>query len=536
MSTKIFSCFVDGLSANLIEVEVDILQGLPGLSIVGLGDTAVQEAKERIRSAIKNSGATYPQQKKIINLAPAHLRKNGACFDMPMALGLLEASRQLKAPPNALIVGELALNGEVRPIHGALSIGLFAQKHHMDLFLPYENASEVQIIDYPNVYPVKNFAEIIKHCQAKEPNESPLQKIPTIAKNQNLTKETSDSLFQKGATAREQNSSKKPEPAELEPPINMSMIQGQLTAKRALEIAAAGGHHVLLYGPPGTGKTLLAQALQGILPPLTKTEMIEIMQIYSSAGLLKNPEQLHQRPFRQIHQSCSTPALVGGGIHAQPGEISLAHHGVLFFDEIAEAPRSLLESLRQPLEERSITVSRLHHHVVYPANFTLIAAMNPCPCGYYGSEEKSCTCTNSAIVHYHKKLSGPLMDRFQLFVQLQREPVKLQTPSNQKTSQEFQKDIIKVRQIQQKRFQNMHRPMLNSQINAEQIKEFCSIESQSQKYLFDYANAHKVSMRSLHNILKIARTIADLNAHDNIQTQHIAEALSYRLQPTSPLI
>jgi len=510
MSTKLFSCFVDGLQAHKIEVEVDILQGLPGLSIVGLGDTAVQEAKERIRSAIKNSGATYPQQKKIINLAPAHLRKNGACFDLPMALGLLEASGQINVPKNALIVGELALNGEIRPIQGALSIGLFAQKHQMDLFLPSENISEVQIIDYPNIFPVKYLQEMIEHCHGNTIKS--ISYLPQTSKQ------------------------KENEPAQFEPTINMSMIQGQKSAKRALEISAAGGHHLLFFGPPGTGKTLLAQALQGILPPLSKPEMIEVMQIYSSAGMLKNPQQFQQRPYRQIHQSCSVPALIGGGSHAQPGEISFAHHGILFFDEIAEAPRPLLESLRQPLEEKSITVSRLHHNVVYPANFTLIAAMNPCPCGYFGSEEKECTCTNSSIVQYHKKLSGPLMDRFQLFIHLQREPIKLQTPSNQTTSQEFQENIIKARKIQEQRFKNESKTILNSQINPSQIKEFCQLEAKTERLLFDYSNQHKISMRSFHNILKISRTIADLNNHESIQKQDLSEAFQYRSKPTSPLI
>lgn len=508
MAVKIFSCFVEGLEARQIEVEVDILQGLPGLSIVGLGDTAVQEAKERIRSAIKNSGAAYPQQKKIINLAPAHIRKNGPCFDLPMALGLLEASGQITVPERSIIVGELALDGQVRPINGALSIAIFAQKHGMKLFLPAENVAETSLINYAEIFPVIRLSEMIGHCRGT------LEIKPAAA----------------GALLPP--ASPKPDV----PEIDMNIIRGQNVPKRALQIAAAGGHHLLLYGPPGTGKTLLARALQGVLPPLDTNEMLEVMQIYSAAGSLRNPEELlHQRPFRRIHQSCSLPALIGGGTHARPGEISLAHHGVLFFDEIAEAPRHLLESLRQPLEERRIRVTRFRHHVEYPANFTLVAAMNPCPCGYYASEEKKCTCTNSAIVQYHKKLSGPIMDRFDLFVKLQREPVKLQSPSDEESSAEFKKIITKARQKQSRRFDGAA-VSLNSLMNPAHIKEFCIMDAKTESLITRYCNNARVSARSFHNILKVARTIADLNGNETIQQEDATEAFTYRLQPTSPLV
>lgn len=513
MATKIFSCFVDGLEAHLIEVEVDILQGLPGLSIVGLGDTAVQEAKERIRSAIKNSGASYPQQKKIINLAPAQLRKNGAGFDLPMALGLLKASGQVEVENEAIIVGELALNGEVRPVNGALSIAIFSQKKGKQLFIPWGNAVEASLISYKKIFPVRHLRELVDHFRGV-----------------NLITPIQPQEFLK--TSRSANHQKEAQPLE----TDMSMIQGQLQAKRALEIAAAGGHHLLLYGPPGTGKTLLARALPTILPPLAREEMLEVMQIYSSAGLLRGPQSImHQRPFRQVHQSCSLPALVGGGAHAQPGEISLAHHGILFFDEIAEAPRQLLESMRQPLEEKQITVSRLHHHVVYPANFTLVAAMNPCPCGYYGSFERRCTCTNGAIVQYHKKLSGPILDRFDLFIQLQREPVKLHAPSGEKSSEEFQKNIIGARQKQARRF-NGSGIALNSQMKPVHLKKFCCLDPQTENLMTKFAEKSKISARSFHNIIKLARTVADLNGHDEITKEDALEAFTYRVQPTSPII
>ncbi len=291
MAVKIFSCFTEGLEASLIEVEVDILAGLPGLSIVGLGDTAVQEAKERIRSAIKNSGADYPQQKKIINLAPAHLRKNGACFDVPMALGLLEASKQIKVPPRTIIVGELALDGEIRPVRGALSMAVFARNHNMDLFIPEANMLEASLTNYPKIYGVKNLGQIISHCRGNG-TLKPVQD----AKRTFGPRQTGNNIE-----------------------IDMNMIQGQLQAKRALEIAAAGGHHMLLFGPPGTGKTLLARALRGILPHLTTTEMLEVLQIYSAGGLLASRQNISlQRPFRRIHQTCTIPALIGGAHTPSP--------------------------------------------------------------------------------------------------------------------------------------------------------------------------------------------------------------------------
>ncbi|MFO0780912.1 MAG: YifB family Mg chelatase-like AAA ATPase [Candidatus Gracilibacteria bacterium] len=506
MASKIFSCFVDGMEARKIEVEVDILHGLPGLSIVGLGDTAVQEAKERIRSAIKNSGATYPQQKKIINLAPAHLRKNGACFDVPMAIGLLEASGQIRVSPETIFVGELALNGDIRPVKGALSIAMFAQKHGKKLFLPRANAEEISILNPDNVHPVDTLLDIIEHCTSG-------RQVPAWMKKDVPTEETVAPL----------------------PEVDVCMIQGQVTAKQAIKIAAAGGHHLLMYGPPGTGKTLLAQAMQGILPPLNTQEKLEVMQIYSVAGLLQGHEdKFHFPPLRKIHQTCTLPALLGGGQSAQPGEISLAHHGILFFDEIAEAPRRLLESLRQPLEERKITVNRLHHHVEYPAGFTLIAAMNPCPCGYYGSKEKPCICGNSAIVLYHKKISGPIMDRLGMFIRLQREPVKVTSEPEPVTSAMMYRDIKNARQRQRERFQ--HPTMLNADITVNNMRKYCILDPEAEKIIDEAAEKHKLSNRSLHNILKVARTAADLNGHENITVDDANEALVFRIQPTSPLI
>lgn len=505
MASKIFSCFVDGMEARKIEVEVDILHGLPGLSIVGLGDTAVQEAKERIRSAIKNSGATYPQQKKIINLAPAHLRKNGACFDVPMAIGLLEASGQIHVPPETIFVGELALNGDIRPVKGALSIAIFAQKYQKKLFLPLANIDEISILNPGNIYPVDTLQRIIQHCTSG-PQIAPLQFLAS-------PEETMAPL----------------------PEVDISMIQGQAAAKQAIKIAAAGGHHLLMYGPPGTGKTLLAQAMQGILPPLNPQEKLEVMQIYSVAGLLQGHEnKFHFPPLRKIHQTCTLPALLGGGQSAQPGEISLAHHGILFFDEIAEAPRRLLESLRQPLEERKITVNRLHHHVEYPARFTLIAAMNPCPCGYYGSKEKPCICGNSAIVLYHKKISGPIMDRLGLFIKLQREPVKVASDPGSLTSAMMYHEIQNARQKQRERFQ--HPTMLNADITVNNIRKYCILDHAAEKIIDEAAEQYKLSNRSLHNILKVARTAADLNGHEKITVNDANEALLFRIQPTSPLI
>ncbi len=522
MAVKVYSCLNFGLEGRLIEVEADIINGLSAFSIVGLGDNAVQESKERIRSAIKNSGAEYPQRKKVINLAPADLRKRGPQFDLPIAISLLAASGQVDGGRlnRTLIIGELALDGTVRAVPGVINIAIFAQNNNWEnLIIPRANLNEAKLVKKDGLIAVNSLTEAVKALNG-------------------------DTSFNYVAPTTPPPVAQPSRSADREGWLD---VIGQHTAKRALQIAAAGGHHIALCGSPGVGKTLLAKAFTDILPPLSDQEKIEVIQIYSAAGKLSHTDTTtptvarpspsvdgEGRPFRQIHQASTSVALYGGGIHLTPGEISLAHRGVLFMDELPEFSRPVLEQLRQPLEEKIIKISRANGVITYPAQFTLVAGMNPCPCGYFGDTEKECVCSPYQIIRYQKKISGPIADRLDLYVDVKRQSLaSAHQNSNPKEEQkqlnQVKQSIISAREIQENRFNN---GKLNSEMGPRQIKNHCRLDKQTQLLLEKAVEKLKLSGRKYHQIIKIARTIADLEKSQQIQIHHVQEALSYRRKTT----
>lgn len=501
MPSKVFSAAIAGLETQIVEVETETSYGLKRFEIVGLPDKAVQESKERVGSAIHSSGFKSPHRKPVrvlVSLAPADVKKEGSLYDLPIALGYLLAEKKISFyPENKIFLGELALDGRTRPIKGAVSFAIIAkEKGFSEIILPKDNAIEAGLIRGIKVIGVSNLTEALSYLSSEKEIKPQKTDINNFLQNPKFS-------------------------------IDLSHIKGQESGKRALEIAAGGGHNLLMTGPPGTGKTLLAKAVPSILPPLSFKEALEVTKIYSMAGLLSKKKPLiTQRQFRAPHHTCSEASLIGGGNPPRPGEITLSHRGILFLDEFPEFHRDVLESLRQPLEEGEITISRARYSLRFPSRFILLAASNPCPCGYYKSPDKNCTCTNSQIQKYRRKLSGPLMDRIDLFITVSDiKYEKLTSAEGKSSSFQIREKIKKTRQLQRIRF---GKEKTNSEIEIPEIKKYCSVGPKSKNLLRKYVNSKRISARGYHRVLRVARTIADLDNSEKIKFQHVSESLMYR--------
>ena len=502
MVCKCITATTVGIDARIVEAEIDVINSLPNISIVGLPDNAVSEAKERIRSAVKNSGFTFPRGRVVINLAPADIKKEGTYFDLPMAVGILleEGLIEAESIKNCAFIGELSLDGSLRGVHGILPlVSELENKEIKTIFVPQENAKEAALTGGGNIIGINHLRDIVSHF-----TDSPIP--PTKVDVQKYLDTQEDEYI-----------------------YDFKDVKGQEKAKKALEIAAAGGHNLLMTGSPGSGKTLMAKCIPSILPPLELSEAFELTKIYSIAGLLSPDKPLmNKRPFRTVHHTASANGIIGGGINPKPGEITLAHRGVLFLDEMVEFPRNVLETLRQPLEDGEIVISRTKTSIKYPAKFMLIGAMNPCPCGFLGDKEKQCRCSDTQIQRYQSRLSGPLLDRIDLVITVPRLTTdELVQKGESEPSAKIRERIVRARKIQAQRYQN-DGILTNSELSTKLIKKYCVLSEKCAEILKFAAQKYGLSGRKYNRVLKLARTIADLDNSKKITELHISQALQYK--------
>lgn len=509
MFAKVFSGSIVGLDGTLVEVETDLLSGLPAFNMVGLPDKAVEESRERVRSALKNIGADLPAKRITVNLAPGDLPKEGPSFDLPIAVSILLATGQL-TPEGAkstldlsqsMFLGELSLDGTLRSTNGVLPVVLLAKSIGMrEVFIPFENALEAAVIEGITIYAARTLTEIFLHLT----NQKALESIKNASYESFLQEEEYD--------------------------FDMRDIKGQEFVKRAVEIAVAGGHNVLLKGPPGSGKTLIAKTIPSILPPLTFDEAIEVTKLYSISGLLGKSSLMVVRPFRNPHHTTSHIGLIGGSAIPKPGEVSLAHRGVLFLDEFPEFPRLALEALRQPLEDGYVVVSRARQRIKFPSRFMLVAALNPCPCGFYGDPNNECTCTSSQILKYQKKISGPMLDRIDIHIDVpavKASKIVADDDNEAESSIKIRKRVVAARKKQNARFKTK-KIVTNSEMANREIKEFCKMDEATRDILKQALVRLSLSARAYHKVIKVAQTIADLSGSQSIKREHVLEALQYR--------